>query len=100
MFCTFTGCPLGQRNVTRALRAAQRKAKDESATPRSLCFISRTIKDGRYRWSTASYLRRMASGTRDANVTRAGYARELADTRRRSMRRSRMLAEYGDLLKR
>ena len=38
-------------------------------------------------------------GHRDANVTRAVYVRELADTRRRSMRRSRMLAEYGDLLK-
>ena len=38
-------------------------------------------------------------GHRDANVTRAVYVRELADTRRRSMRRSRMLAEYADLLK-
>jgi integrase len=37
-------------------------------------------------------------GHRDANVTRAVYVRELADNRRRSMRRSRMLAEYGDLL--
>jgi integrase len=37
-------------------------------------------------------------GHRDANVTRAVYVRELADTRRRSMRRSRMLAEYADLL--
>ena len=38
-------------------------------------------------------------GHRDANVTRAVYVRELADTRRRSMRRSQMLAEFGDLLK-
>jgi integrase len=38
-------------------------------------------------------------GHRDANVTRAVYVRELADTRRRKMRRSRMIAEYGDLLK-
>jgi integrase len=36
---------------------------------------------------------------RDANVTRAVYVRELADARRRTMRRSRMLAEYGDLLR-
>jgi integrase len=36
-------------------------------------------------------------GHRDANVTRAVYVRELADTRRRNMRRSRMIAEYGDL---
>ena len=37
-------------------------------------------------------------GHRDANVTRAVYVRELADARRRTMRRSRMLAEYGDVL--
>jgi hypothetical protein len=32
-------------------------------------------------------------------VTRAVYVRELADTRRRSMRRSRMLAEFSEILK-
>jgi len=36
-------------------------------------------------------------GHRDANLTRAVYVRELADTRRRSMRRSRMIAEFGQL---
>jgi integrase len=36
-------------------------------------------------------------GHRDANVTRAVYVRELADTRRRSRRRSRMIAEFGQL---
>jgi integrase len=36
-------------------------------------------------------------GHRDANVTRAVYVRELADARRRSMRRSRMMAEFGEL---
>ena len=36
-------------------------------------------------------------GHRDANVTRAVYVRELADARRRSMRRSRMIAEFGEL---
>ena len=34
-------------------------------------------------------------GHRDANVTRAVYVREVADARRRSMRRSRMVAEFG-----
>ena len=38
-------------------------------------------------------------GHRDANVTRAVYVRELADVRRRSMRRSRMVAEFSDILK-
>lgn len=34
-------------------------------------------------------------GHRDANVTRAVYVREVADARRRLMRRSRMVAEFG-----
>jgi integrase len=38
-------------------------------------------------------------GHRDANVTRAVYVRELADTRRWSMRRSRMIAEFRDLFR-
>ncbi len=37
-------------------------------------------------------------GHRDANVTRAVYVRELSDARRRTMRRSRMIAEYSELL--
>jgi integrase len=36
-------------------------------------------------------------GHRDANVTRAVYVRELADARRRTMRRSRMIAEFAEL---
>ena len=38
-------------------------------------------------------------GHRDANVTRAVYVREVADARRRSMRRSRMVAEFGGALR-
>ncbi len=38
-------------------------------------------------------------GHRDANVTRALYVREHADTRRHSMRRSRMLSEFSEILK-
>ena len=37
-------------------------------------------------------------GHRDANVTRAVYVREVADARRRAMRRSRMAAEYKSAL--
>jgi hypothetical protein len=37
-------------------------------------------------------------GHRDANVTRAVYVRELADTRRRAMRRTRMAAEFDGAL--
>jgi hypothetical protein len=38
-------------------------------------------------------------GHRDANVTRAVYVRELSDGRRRTMHRSRMVAEFADLLR-
>jgi hypothetical protein len=38
-------------------------------------------------------------GHRDANVTRAVYVPEVADARRRSMRRSRMVAEFGGALR-
>jgi integrase len=37
-------------------------------------------------------------GHRDANVTRAAYLRELSDARRRTMRRSRMIADFRDVL--
>ena len=38
-------------------------------------------------------------GHRDTTITRVVYVREIADARRRSMRRSRMVAEYGGVLR-
>lgn len=38
-------------------------------------------------------------GHRDGTVTRTVYVREVADARRRSMRRSRMTAEYAGTLR-
>ena len=38
-------------------------------------------------------------GHRDANATRAVSVRKVADARRRSMRRSRMVAEFGGALR-
>lgn len=38
-------------------------------------------------------------GHRDATVTRVLYIREIADVRRRHMRRSRMTAEYAGALR-
>jgi integrase len=121
VFCTRTGRPFGLRNVTRALREAQKKATDEDGHATFPVLHSR---DGQGRPvrvahgelpSMHSFRRSVASrallagesvdeiafllGHRDANVTRVVYVRELADTRRRSMRRSRMLAEYADPLK-
>lgn len=107
--------------MTRALREAQKNATNEGGHP---TFPVLHARDGQGRPvrvahgelpSMHSFRHTVASrallagesvdeiafllGHRDANVTRAVYVRELADTRRRSMRRSRMLAEYADLLK-
>lgn len=121
VFCTRTGRPFGQRNVIRVLRAAQRQARDEHGNP---TFPELNARDEQghplpvprgalpsmhsFRHTAAS--RALLAGEsvdevafllghRNANVTRAVYIHELADARRRTMRRSRMIAEYGDLLK-
>jgi integrase len=121
LFCTRTGRPLGQRNISRALRRAQTRATDDDGRP-TFPLLHTSDEGGRplpVRHgavpSMHGFRRTMASrallagesvdeiafllGHRDANVTRAVCVRELADVRRRSMRRSRMIAEYGDLLK-
>lgn len=121
VFCTRTGGPLRQRNVGRALRSAQRDAIDEQGRP-TFPALHRTGERGKLAPvaqgelpSMHSFRHTVASrallagesvdeiafllGHRDANVTRAVYVRELADTRRRSMRRSRMLAEFSEILK-
>ncbi len=119
VFATRTGGPLRQRNICRALRDAQRAAVDEDGRPafpmlhdvdeRGLpvgiavgalpsmhsfrhTVASRALLAGESIDEVAFLL-----GHRDANVTRAVYVRELADARRRSMRRSRMIAEFGEL---
>ncbi len=120
VFATRTGRPLGQRNVTRALRNAQTKATDEQGNP-TFPVLHDHGQAGRPRRvphgtlpSMHSFRHTVASrallagesvdevafllGHRDANVTRAVYVREMADARRRGMRRSRMMAEYGELL--
>lgn len=120
VFCTRIGGAIRQRNVGRALRTAQRNAVDEHGRPTfpalhetDECGESLRIAHGelpsmhRFRHTVAS--RALLAGEsideiafllghRDANVTRAVYVRELADTRRRSMRRSRMVAEFSDIL--
>jgi integrase len=120
VFCTRTARPFGQRNITRALRTAQREATGADGMP-TFPPLHERGEDGRPRPvpqgalpSMHSFRHTVASrallagesideiafllGHRDANVTRAVYVRELADARRRTMRRSRMLAEYADLL--
>ena len=119
VFCTRTGRPFGQRNVTRALRHAQRQATDEGGDP-TFPQLHERGEDSRRRPvpygavpSMHSFRHTVASrallagesvdeiafllGHRDANVTRAVYVRELSDVRRRDMRRSRTIAEFSDL---
>lgn len=120
VFATRSGRPFGQRNIGRALRSAQSKAVapggqptfpalhavDEHGHPIPIAHgalpsmhsfrhtvASRALLAGESVDEIAFLL-----GHRDANVTRAVYVRELADARRRTMRRSRMLAEYSDVL--
>jgi integrase len=120
VFATRPGRPFGQRNIARALRGAQFKAADRYGQPTSPVLragdeqgqpvpvppgalpsmhsfrhtvASRALLAGESVDEIAFLL-----GHRDANVTRAVYVRELADARRRTMRRSRMLAEFGDVL--
>ncbi|MBV9004740.1 MAG: tyrosine-type recombinase/integrase [Solirubrobacterales bacterium] len=118
VFTTRTGGPLRQRNICRALRTAQAKAMDEEGNP-TFPILHQRDEDGRTASvphgdlpSMHSFRHTVASrallagdsvdeiafllGHRDANVTRAVYVRELADVRRRAMRRSRMLAEFSE----
>jgi integrase len=122
VFATCTGGPLRQRNVGRALRVAQRGAVNDDGSPsfpilhrRDECGEPVPVPHGELP-SMHSFRHTVASrallagesvdeiafllGHRDANVTRAVYVRELADARRRSMRRSRMIAEFGELFQR
>jgi integrase len=121
VFCTRTGGAIRQRNVCRALRTAQRDAVDDHGRPTFAVLhekdevgepvrvpqgeippmhsfrhtvASRALLAGESVDEIAFFL-----GHRDANVTRSVYVRELADTRRRSMRRSRMVAEFSHILK-
>jgi integrase len=121
MFATRSGRPLGQRNVARALRKAQKLASDELGRP-TFPVLHEVDAEGNpiavptgalpsmhsFRHTVAS--RALLAGEsvdevafllghRDATVTRTVYVREIADARRRSMRRSRMVAEYGGVLR-
>jgi integrase len=121
VFATRSGRPLSQRNVARALRKAQERATDERGRP-TFPILHKIDADGKpmpvptglvpsmhsFRHTVAS--RALLAGEsvdevafllghRDATVTRTVYVREIADARRRSMRRSRMLNEFGGVLR-
>ncbi len=120
-FTTRTGRPLQQRNVARALRTAQTRAVDSNGQP-TFPVLHETDPDGRrmpiargsvpsmhsFRHTVAS--RALLAGEsvdevafllghRDGTVTRTVYVREVADARRRALRRSRMATEYAGTLR-
>jgi len=121
VFCTRTDGRLRQRNVGHALRIAQRDAVDDHGRP-TFPALHVPAKRGKpamvaygelpsmhgFRHTVAS--RALLAGEsvdeiafllghRDANVPASVYVRELPDTRRRSLRRSRMLGEFSEILK-
>ena len=120
VFCTRTGKAFSQRNIGRALRGAQTRATTPSGEPtfQALCAVDETgepvfvphgaipsMHSFRHTFASRALLAggsidevAFLLGHRDANVTRAVYVRELADVRRRSMRRSKMTAEFADIL--
>jgi integrase len=119
VFATATGRPLGQRNVARALRAAQTRARTPGGEPTfpllHVTHNGRQVKPPRGSIpSRHSFRHTVASraflagesidevafllGHENGNVTRAVYTQEIQDGRRRALRRSRMLAEYGSAM--
>lgn len=121
VFATGTGRPLQQRNVARALCEAERRAVDGDGQP-AYPILHELGEDGEpvpvprgvlpsmhsFRHTVAS--RALLAGEsvdevafllghRDGTVTRTVYVREVADARRRAMRRSRMAAEFAGALR-
>lgn len=120
VFVGRTGEALWQRNVNRALRAAQTAAVDEHGRPTFPILhetddAGRPVKVPRNTLPTVHSLRHTVAsrllaagesvdeiavvlGHENANVTRAVYVHEITDTRRRAMRRDRMAAAFGGVL--
>lgn len=120
VFATRTGRPLAQRNVSRELRNAQRRAVDEHGRPTYPILherdergkpipVPRGIVPSMHSFRHTVASRALLAGEsvdevafllghRDGNVTRAVYVHEVADARRRAFRRSRMASEYAGAL--
>lgn len=121
VFATGTGRPLQQRNVARALREAQTRAVDGDGRPAYLILhelddqgqrvpIPRGVLPSMHSFRHTVASRALLAGEsvdevafllghRDGTVTRTVYVREVADARRRAMRRSRMAAEFAGALR-
>ncbi len=121
VFATATGRPLQQRNVARALREAERRATDGEGRPTFPILhiadyhghslpVPRGVVPSMHSFRHTVASRALLAGEsvdevafllghRDGTVTRTVYVREVADARRRFMRRSRMTAEFGGALR-
>lgn len=121
VFATGTGRPLQQRNVARALREAQMRAVDAGGRPAYLILhelddqgqrvaIPRGVVPSMHSFRHTVASRALLAGEsvdevafllghRDGTVTRTVYVREVADARRRAMRRSKMAAEFAGALR-
>jgi len=121
VFASRTGRPLGQRNVPRALRAAQRKATTPEGLPTFPILhqldehgdpveVRRGVLPSMHSFRHTVASRALLAGEsvdevafllghRDGTITRTVYVREVADARRRAMRRSRMAVEYTGALR-
>ena len=121
VFATGTGRPLQQRNVARALREAQKRAVDGDGRPAYPILheqddtgqpvpVPRGVLPSMHSFRHTVASRALLAGEsvdevafllghRDGTVTRTVYVREVADARRRAMRRSQMAAEFSGALK-
>jgi integrase len=121
VFATGTGRPLQQRNVARALRDAQTRAINPDGNPAFAALhqvddrgeplaVPRGVVPSMHSFRHTVASRALLAGEsvdevafllghRDGTVTRTVYVREVADARRRRMRRSRMTAEFGGALR-
>ena len=114
VFTTMSGRPLGQRNVARALRLAQRRARDQGGQPT----FPRLHESGPVPKDTVpsfhGFRHHFAStgiaagdsaeelswilGHKNSQVTRQVYVQEIKSEERRAMLRAKSEARYGSIL--
>jgi integrase len=114
VFAAKTGRPLQQRNVLRALRAAQRQARAPSGEPTfPALHVDGSARPGAaptfhgFRHTAASHAIAAGDsaeeiswmlGHKDSTVTRQVYIQEVQSTERRARIRSRMERRYASVL--
>jgi integrase len=111
VFATSTGRALGQRNVARSLRAAQRAARKPDGTATYPVLhengeVRRGVLPGLHSFRHTAASRFLYAGDtadevaallghKNATVTRAVYLHELDDAQRRAIRRDKIDQQFG-----